>query len=87
MPAAEERLSLLEVKMEQVGTTLVRMETILVSLDQKVDKLDLRVDRLDQRIDKLDDRAMKLFLWVIGIQMTTFLAIVAGLLGIVAKLV
>lgn len=80
MPAAEERLSLLEVKMEQVGTTLARIETILLSLDQKV-------DRLDQRVDRLDDRAVKLFLWVIGIQMTTFLAIVAGLFGIVTKLI
>lgn len=87
MPAAEERLSLLEAKMEHVGTTLARMETILVSLDQKVDKLDLRVDRLDQRVDKLDDRFVKFFLWVIGIQMTTFLAIVGGLFGVVAKLI
>jgi len=30
---------------------------------------------------------VKLFLWVIGIQMTTFLAIVAGLFGIVTKLI
>jgi hypothetical protein len=73
--------------MEQVGATLARIETILLSLDQKVDKLDLGVDRLDQRVDRIDDRVVKLFLWVIGIQMTTFLAIVAGLFGIVTKLI
>ena len=67
MPVVEERLSLLEVKMEEVGTTLVRMEGILGSLhqmvrglDQRVDKLDQRVDKLDQRVDKLDQRVDKL---------------------------
>lgn len=87
MLAAEERLSLLEVKMEQVGTTLARIETILLSLDQKVDRLDLRVDRLEQRVDKLDARVEKQFFGVAGIQMTTLITIMAGLFGLVAKLI
>jgi predicted nuclease with TOPRIM domain len=101
MPVVDERLSLLEVKMQDVGATLIRIEgtlgtlhQMLAGLDQRVDKLDQRfdrldqrVDRLDQRIDRLDERFLKLFLWVIGIQMTTFLAIVAGLFGIVTKLI
>ena len=80
MPAAEERLSLVEAKMEQVGTTLARMEAILMSLDQKADKLEIRVE-------KLDDRTVKLFLWVIGIQMTTLITMAAGLFAMVAKLI
>jgi chromosome segregation ATPase len=108
MPAAEERLTLLEVKMQEVGTTLVRIEGILagmhqmiISLDQRVEKLDQRVDRLDQRMerleqrvetldqrsDKLDARVEKQFLWVAGIQMTTLITIMAGLFGLVAKLI
>lgn len=87
MPAAEERVSLLEAKMEHVGTTLARMETLLLSLDQKFDKLDQRVDRLDVRIDKMDDRMLKLFLWVIGIQMTTLITMAGGLFALVAKLI
>jgi predicted nuclease with TOPRIM domain len=94
MPAADERLSLLEVKMQDVGATLIRIEStlgslhqMLAGLDQRVDKLDQRFDRLEQRVDRLDERFLKLFLWVIGIQMTTFLAIVAGLFGIVTKLI
>ena len=80
MPVAEERVSVLEAKMEQVGTTLIRMETILSSLDQKVERLDLRVDKLDARLEKQ-------FLWIVGIQMITLIAIMAGLFGIVAKLI
>ena len=87
MPVVEERLSLLEVKMHEVGATLVRIESALGSLHQMVTGLDQRIDKLDQRVDRLDDRAVKLFLWVIGIQMTTLIAIVAGLFGIVTKLI
>ena len=44
-------------------------------------------DRLDLRVDKLDERMLKLFLWVIGIQMTTLIAFIGGLFGLVAKLI
>ena len=108
MPVVEDRLSLLEVKMQEVGATLVRMEGMLssvhqmvvaldqrvvaldqrvVALDQRMDTLDHRVDRLELRIDRLDDRAVKLFLWVIGIQMTTLITIAAGLFAMVARLI
>ena len=38
-------------------------------------------------MEKKEERFDRLFLWVIGIQMTTLIAIVAGLFGIVAKLI
>ena len=96
----EERLSLVEVKMQEIGTTLVRMEGILGSLhqmvlglDQRVERLDQRIDRLEQRVDtveqgvdKLDARVEKQFFWVAGIQMTTLIAMIAGLFGLVSKL-
>ena len=101
MAVVEDRLSLLEVKMQEVGATLVRMEGMLssvhqmvvaldqrvVALDLRMDTLDHRVDRLEVRIDKLDDRVVKLFLWVIGIQMTTLITIAAGLFAMVARLI
>ncbi len=101
MAVVEDRLSLLEVKMQEVGATLVRMEGMLssvhqmvvaldqrvVALDLRMDTLDHRVDRLEVRIDKLDDRVVKLFLWVIGIQTTTLITIAAGLFAMVARLI
>ena len=86
MPVVEDRLSWLEVKMHEVGGTLVRIEGALGNLQQMVAGLDQRIDKLDRRVDTLDDRVVKLFLWVIGIQMTTLIAIAAGLFGIVTKL-
>ena len=107
MPVVEERLSVLEVQMQEIGATLARIEDVLGGLvklvtssmsgrklDQRVDKLDRRIDRLehsvetlDRRVDKLDARVEKQFLWVAGIQMTTLITIVAGLFGLVAKLI
>ena len=58
------------------------------SLDQKVDRfrdeLSSRIDALDQRfssrIDSLDQKFSRYFLWIIGIQVTIFLSIIAILL-------
>ncbi|MFQ5456336.1 MAG: hypothetical protein ACE5EA_09070, partial [Nitrospirota bacterium] len=65
------------------------------SLDQKVDRfrdeLSLRIDSLDQkvnrfrdelssRIDSLDQKFSRYFLWLIGIQITILVTIVAVLL-------
>jgi hypothetical protein len=69
VPTVEERVDGLEVKMETVEKTLIRIETVLLSVDQKVERLD------------------RLFLWLLGIQMTTLVAIMAGMFGIVAKLI
>ena len=46
-----------------------------------------RFDKLDRRMEKKEERFDRLFLWVIGIQMTTLITIMAGLFGIVAKLI
>lgn len=65
------------------------------ALDQKVDnfreelsgrinaldrKLDSRVDSLDSKINALDQKFSRYFLWIIGIQVTIFLAIIATFL-------
>ncbi len=94
MAVVEERLTVLEVKMEEVGTTLVRIERVLdglyeiaQGLDVKAATLDQKVTGLDEKFNRLDRRSDKLFFWVVGIQMTIFITIVAGLFGIVAKLI
>ena len=47
------------------------------ALDQRVDSLDQKFDR---RIDALDQKFSKYFLWIIGIQVTIFLSILATFL-------
>ena len=53
-------------------------------MDRRMDflsqKVDGRGDALDQRINRLDQKFSKYFLWIIGIQVTIFLSIIATLL-------
>ena len=61
-----------------------RMDALDQKLDRRVDALDQRISHLDQKIDKridaLDQKISKYFLWIIGIQVTIFLSIIAILL-------
>ena len=73
-----------------------RFETIelrLTALDQKLDhgvaaldqKLDQRIVALDQKLDQrvaaLDQKLDQRFAWLLGVQITTLIAIVAALLA------
>jgi uncharacterized coiled-coil protein SlyX len=49
-------------------------------LDQRADRLEQRVDRLGERINRLDDKMSRQFLWIVGIQITTLVAVVGAVL-------
>lgn len=55
------------------------------SLDRRFESLERRVDGLDQKLDQrtaaLDDKISRQFTWIVGIQVTTLVAIVASLLA------
>ena len=53
--------------------------------DLKTDMRDLRADirRVEGRIDALDEKVSKHFLWLVGMQITTLVAIVGALLSCV----
>ena len=65
-----------------------KVDTRIDSLDQRLssrmDSLDQKVDRfreeLSSRVDSLDQKFSRYFLWIIGIQITIFLSIIATLL-------
>ncbi len=80
---------------EDLKDMIIHLEGRINALDQKVDRridaLDVKVDRfreeisrridsLDRRIDSLDQKFSRYFLWIIGIQMSIFLAIIASFL-------
>jgi len=61
-----------------------RITNLDQKLDKKIDALDQRItyldQKLDRRIDALDQKFSRYFLWIIGIQVTIFLTIIATLL-------
>jgi regulator of sigma D len=62
-----------------------RLDTIDRRIDGLEDKLDRRIDgledKLGRRIEGLDDKLGRQFSWLVGIQVTTLVAIVGALLA------
>jgi len=81
MPSLEERVAYLEGQVSELSHGLVALREGLGEVDQRIRHLELRMDArfesTDRRLDALDAR----FGWVIGIQVTTLVAIVAALLA------
>ena len=67
----EERVAYVE---GQVNELSVRLST----LERKVDHLE---QRMDARFDRMDEKMSRQFMWLVGIQITTLVAIVAALLS------
>lgn len=80
---------------EDLKDMIIHLEGRINALDQKVDRridaldvkverfreeLSRRIDSLDHRIDSLDQKFSRYFLWIIVIQMSIFLAIIASFL-------
>lgn len=51
------------------------------AVDRRFEGMDRRFDAVDRRIDALDDKVSNHFVWLVGIQVTTLVAIVAALLA------
>jgi len=73
----EERVAYLEGKVEEHSKGLEDLKHLISNLDQKVDRFR---EELSSRIDALDQKFSRYFLWLIGIQITILLAIIATLL-------
>ena len=94
MATIEERTSHLEARMDELTRTTTEIKSMLAALDQKMDR---RFDALEARIEgrftgvesrftAVETRFNQWFLSMVGLQVMTLLAIVAGLFGIVTKL-
>ena len=71
MPTIEERVAYLE---GQVGDFDARF-------DQLERRFESRFDQLERRFESLDDKVARHFTWLVGIQVTTLIAIVGALLA------
>ena len=63
----------------------VRMDARFAAVDRRMDALDARMDRgfhdVAAKCDAVDAKIDKQFMWVVGIQVTTLVAIVAALVA------
>jgi uncharacterized coiled-coil protein SlyX len=91
MATLEERLAYLEGQVSEQAHTSVdvreavrnlehRMDARFEGVDRRFEAIDRRFDTVDRRIDALDEKVSRQFVWLVGLQVTTLVAIVGALL-------
>jgi len=80
MVRVEERVAFVEGRMGEQSQQVANIREAVVNLEQRMDR---RFDAVDRRFDAIDrrfDQADRRFLWLVGLQVTTLIALVGILL-------
>lgn len=71
--------------LDNVRNTCARLESRMDRLESRMDRLEDRMERrfeaVDARFDGLERKVDHSFVWLVGIQITTFVAIAAAVLS------
>lgn len=78
MATVEERVAYIEGQMSEQSHALQELRGDIRRLDEKIDA---RFDVVDRRFEGLESKMSTQFLWLVGIQVTTLVAIVGALLA------
>jgi len=78
MATQEQRVGRLETDVDKHSFALAGMRESLDRLEQRVDHLE---HRMDTRFERVEDKMSRQFFWLVGIQVTTLVAIVAALVS------
>ena len=82
MASLEERVAFLEGQVSEQSHALLEVRNTVRHLERR---LEARFDAFEQRVDTrfvaLEDKVSRHFVWTVGVQVTTFVAIVAALLS------
>jgi uncharacterized coiled-coil protein SlyX len=89
VPTFEERVAFLEGQVSEQSHALLELRDSVRHLEQRMEarfdsfeqRIDARLAGVDRRIDGLEDKVSRQFVWTVGVQVTTFVAIVAALLS------
>ena len=92
MPTIEERVAFLEGQMSELSHGLIdlrdavrqlhhQMDARFAQVDARFTQVDTRFDLVDGRFGALEERISSQFMWVVGVQVTTLVAIVGALLA------
>jgi len=92
METLEERVAYLEGKMEEHSLAFTslrdsitdlgqRMAACFEAVDRRFQAIDRRFETIDRKFELMDDKMSRHFLWLVGIQVTTLIAVVGALLS------
>jgi hypothetical protein len=87
MESVEERVAYVEGRVEEHRDVLNDIRTTMDlrfdAVDRRFEAVDRRFERMEAKFDRMDDKMTRLFLWGVGIYVTTLSAAVAAILGAV----
>jgi uncharacterized Rmd1/YagE family protein len=78
VPTLEERVAYLEGQVSEHAHTLVDIRESIRQLERRCEA---RFDVVDRRLESLNEKVDRHFTWLVGIQVTTLVAIVGALLA------
>ena len=78
MPTIEERVAYIEGQMSEQSHALVEVREAVRSLEHRADS---RFEAMERRFDALDQKVSNHFVWLVGLHVTTLVAIVGALLA------
>ena len=96
MPTLEERVAYLEGQVSEQSHAMLevrdavrdlerRIDVRFEAIDRRFENIERRIDTVDaglsRRMDALDDKVSRQFVWLVGVQVTTLVAIVGALLA------
>jgi hypothetical protein len=81
----DERVTALEVRAGEQTVMTEGLREAVASLDRRIASLETRMDArflaMDNRFTALDTKISRQFLWILGVQMTMFVAMIATLMS------
>jgi uncharacterized coiled-coil protein SlyX len=82
MQSLEERVAYLEGQVSEQSHALLEVRDSVRHLEQRLEaRFDAFERRVDTRIGALEDKVSRQFVWTVGVQVTTFVGLVAALLS------
>ena len=94
MPSVEERLATLEGRIQEQavfmadvrGSTVDAIRELRRDVDQRFEELRRDVDQRFEHVDRRFDRVERLVMWMLGVTLTGFTAVVAAVIGSMSAL-
>ena len=82
MITVDERLAFVEGRVTEHSQTLAGLPGASASFEERLDRMDNRLDRIEIQLDGLRTEMSMNFRWIVGIQLTTSMTIVAALVAL-----
>ena len=86
--AIDRRFEAIDQRFEAIDRRFEEVDRRFETVDRRFETMERRFEameqRVDQRLDRLDDKMSRQFFWVVGIQITTVLAMTGAIAAIAA---